>query len=378
MSGSNPVIDQAVSINRIEIRRLMLPLTAPLVTRHGQVTGRDIVVVRIDADEGVGWGECSALPEPTYTDEFASEAFAVLSQELAPRLVRRRLSVSDLHAKVSAFPGNPMAKASLEMALLDVVLTSKSMSLGDWLGVSNISSPAGATIGIVSEAEALEQVAAFRAEGYRRIKLKISSSAGLDVVRRVSEEFPELELQIDPNGGCRPDDIARLVNISEHLSAIEQPFDPKQIEASRQLVAQVDIPIIADEPIDSLEAAQELVRNKACSAIAVKPPRLGGLVRTIELRDACLKWGVPLSAGGMLECGLGRHSLAAVAAMDGFDVAGDLSPASRWIRVDPWPDIEFDTTGELGTIAVPTGNGVAPKPDLEVLGSVTTSTTMVT
>ncbi len=353
----------------------MLPLAAPLVSRHGQVSGRDIVVVRIDSDEGVGWGECSALPEPTYTDEFASEAFAVVSQELAPRLVRRTLSVNDLHAKMSAFPGNPMAKASLEMALLDVVLRARSTSLARWLGVTSATVPAGATIGILAEPEALAQVRAFREEGYRRIKLKVSSSAGLDLVQRVASEFDDVELQIDPNGGCRPDDIARLVRISKHLTAIEQPFDPDQVEAARQLVAQVDIPIIADEPIDSVAAAEDLIKNKACSAIAVKPPRLGGLLQTIRLRDACQRWDVPLSAGGILESGLGRHSLAAVAAMDGFNIAGDLCPASRWVRIDPWPDIELDGSG---SIIVPTGDGVAPPPDLAVLESVTTSTTMIT
>ncbi len=76
---------------------------------------------------------------------------------------------------------------------------------------------------------------------------------------------------------------------------------------------------------------------------------------------------VGASVGGMLECGLGRHALAAIGALDGFSITGDLSPASQWLSEDPWPDIEM-----VGPdIVVPTTPGVAPPPDQAVLERLT-------
>ena len=250
VNTSVPVLDQPVFIKRIEVRRLLLPLVEPLKSSHGLIADRDIVVVRIDTNEGPGWGECSALPEPTYTDEFAAGAFAVISEELAPRLVRRELSVADLCRKTSTFPGNPMAKASLEMALLDVVLTSRSVALAEWLQTSRDRLPAGATVGVSNPTQVTERIRALVDRGYRRVKIKTSSSIELDAVVVLTHAYPDVGFQVDPNGSCTPGDIGRLVELSNSLDAIEQPFDPNEVELARQLVAQVDIPIIADEPID--------------------------------------------------------------------------------------------------------------------------------
>ena len=69
----------------------------------------------------------------------------------------------------------------------------------------------------------------------------------------------------------------------------------------------------------------------------------------------------------MLESGLGRHALAAFAGQDAITVTGDLSPASRWLAVDPWPDLAMNE----GRIAVPTAAGIAPSPNLDLLDQVT-------
>ena len=65
----------------------------------------------------------------------------------------------------------------------------------------------------------------------------------------------------------------------------------------------------------------------------------------------------------MLETGLGRRALAAVAGLPGFTLTGDLSPAARWLAADPWQDLTMTD----GRITVPTTPGAAPEPDPYVL-----------
>jgi O-succinylbenzoate synthase len=64
----------------------------------------------------------------------------------------------------------------------------------------------------------------------------------------------------------------------------------------------------------------------------------------------------------MLETGIGRAALVALASLPGFTVTGDLSASSRYFD----DDVTEPFTLDRGHIAVPTGAGigVAPRPDI--------------
>ncbi|MBU3702452.1 MAG: o-succinylbenzoate synthase, partial [Acidimicrobiia bacterium] len=74
-------------VEAVEVRVLALPMVEPFVAAHGAVDHRTLVVVRLVGPDGEGWGECAALPDPTYTAEFVDGARAVIATELAPRLL---------------------------------------------------------------------------------------------------------------------------------------------------------------------------------------------------------------------------------------------------------------------------------------------------
>jgi O-succinylbenzoate synthase len=66
----------------------------------------------------------------------------------------------------------------------------------------------------------------------------------------------------------------------------------------------------------------------------------------------------------MLETGVGRAALVALAALPGFTVTGDLSASNRYFEEDLTEPFELDA----GRLAVPTGPGlgVVPRPDVLV------------
>src|SRR5665647_817546 len=70
----------------IELRIVSLPMVAPFTAAHGSVSTRTVVLVRILHPDGEGWGECAALPEPTYSDEYVDDAFLTLRDHLGPAL----------------------------------------------------------------------------------------------------------------------------------------------------------------------------------------------------------------------------------------------------------------------------------------------------
>ena len=368
----------AVAIEWAEVRLLALPLVEPFRAAHGTMTTRELTVVALHTDQGTGWGECSALPEPTYTQEFALDAFERLHRDVLPSLVGQPSPAGTPPAFMGA-ETMPMAAAALEMALLDAALKAGRRSLADHLGVNPTvrSVPAGAAVGLGSEAEVVTSVARQVAAGYRRVKLKIEPGHDLAVVTAVlaavdgvnqASGMRGVEVQVDGNGSFGAKHIGLLAELADTgVTAIEQPFAPADLDAAATLVAQSPVPIVADEAAPDLAAVQRLVAAGAASGVSIKPPRVGGLVAARAIHDHCRDQGLATTAGGMIECGLGRRSLAAVAALDGFTVTGDLSPAARWLTADPWPDV----TLHEGHIEVPRTPGVAPEPDPGLLDRLT-------
>jgi O-succinylbenzoate synthase len=250
------------------------------------------------------------------------------------------------------------------MALLDVELRSRHQSLASWLGATAFDVPAGVAVGLGPVPRVTERVAELAAEGFARAKLKIAPGNDARLVAAVQAAVGGIELQLDGNGSYREEHLDLLADLAASgIAALEQPFPAAETSLAARLVERSPVPVVADEAATSRPVVEELRRIGALSAVSIKPSRLGGIVAARDLHDTCAALQLPATAGGMIETGLGRHALAAVAALPGFTLTGDLSPARRWLAADPWPDLEM--VG--GRIVVPVGPGVAPSPDHELL-----------
>lgn len=365
-----------MAIRRVEVRLLRLALREPFAAAHGEVGGdRPLVVVRVDADEGSGWGECEALPEPGYTDEWAAGAFTAIATELAPRLPGLALDpvVAGLAlAGAGGRPGvGPMALAALEQAVLDAVLRAARRSLAEHLGATAADVRAGAVVGLAADVDVVvARVGALVAEGYGRVKVKIRPGWDVEPLRALRAAFPALELQADANGSYRVEDAPALAALDDlGLTCLEQPLPAPDLAGAARLRSVVGTPVAADESAWSAEAVSAVLAAAAADVVVVKPARLGGLAAAAAVHERCRQAGVALLAGGLLEAGLGRRALAAVAALPGFTVTGDCSPASRWLAGDPWP--EEALVG--GRLTLHDGPGIAPPPDPDLLDAATTA-----
>ena len=96
--------------------------------------------------------------------------------------------------------------------------------------------------------------------------------------------------------------------------------------------------------------------------MSIKCGLVGGLDAARATHDACVEKGAATRAGGMLETGVGRAALVALAALPGFTMTGDLSASSRYFEHDLTEPFELYD----GALAVPAGPGlgVTPLPDM--------------
>jgi O-succinylbenzoate synthase len=360
-----------VKLNAVELRRIKLSLVAPFETSFGVQTERDVLLVKAITSAGDGWGECVAGEEPNYSSEYVDAAQHVLIHHLLPELFDREISAVDVATVLRGVHGHRMAKAAIEMALLDAELRSRSESFGHFFGAVRAEVDCGVSVGIQpSVAELLRTVGGYLDQGYRRIKLKIKPGWDVEPVRAVREKFGNVPLQVDANTAYSLADAEHLAKLDPFdLLLIEQPFPEDQVLAHAQLAKKVRTPICLDESIESAQNAADAIELGACRIINVKPGRVGGYIEARKIHDVCAARGVPVWMGGMLETGIGRAGNVAMAAMPNFTLPGDTSASDRYFR----RDITEPFVLRDGRLGVPTGPGLGVSVDQDYLDSITDS-----
>ncbi len=370
----------------VELRCIRMPLKTPfttsfgteyykvalLVAVHGQAT--DAAGTSVDT---VGWGECVAMEEPLYSDEYLAGAVEVTRRFLLPPLFAApAVTAERVGRMVAHVVGHRMAKAAVEMAVLDAELRARRVSFAEHLGAVRDRVPSGVSVGIApSVPELLDTVGGYLDQGYVRIKLKIKPGWDLAPVRAVRERFgDEVPLQVDANAAYSLADAATLRRLDDFgLLLIEQPLAEDDLRQHAELAKLLRTPICLDESIVSAKSAADAIVLGACSIINIKPGRVGGYLEARRIHDLGVAHGVALWCGGMLETGLGRAANTALAALPGFTLVGDISGSDRFYD----QDITRPFVVENGAVAVPTGPGLGVEPLPDVLADVTTTTEWV-
>lgn len=369
-----------MQIESVSIMFLTLPLVAPFTTSFGTQTERKALVISVrgtapDASgEPVpvtGWGECVALAGPYYSAEYTEGCAAMIKDYLVPALFSAQESGCRITAETVAWQlrhivGHPIAKAAMEMAVLDAQLRARRQSLADYLGVVRESVPSGVSVGIMdSIPELLATVADYRDQGYVRIKLKIKPGWDLAPVRAVRELLGDAAaLQVDANAAYSLLDAPLLRRLDEfNLLLLEQPLAEDDLVQHAQLAQSMNTPICLDESIVSAKSAADAISLGAVDVINIKPARVGGYLEARKIHDLAQAHGKAVWCGGMLETGLGRAANAALAGMNGFTLPGDISASKRFYAEDITVPFEL----EDGQMRIPQGPGIGVEPIDEML-----------
>src|SRR5215472_16149817 len=295
-----------------------------------------------------------------------------MRRHLLPRLFEAGdVAAHDVAEILRPIQGHPMAKAALEMALLDAELRSAGVSLAEHLGAVRTEVDCGVSVGIHEDpAELVEVVGGYLSEGYRRIKLKIEPGHDVEAVRAVRERFPDILLQVDANTAYTVDDGPQLAKLDEFdLLLIEQPLAEDDVRGHAELARLLRTPICLDESITSARSAVDAIALEACRVVNIKAGRVGGYLEARRAHDVCAANEVPVWCGGMLETGLGRAANVALAALPNFTLPGDTSASGRYYAQDiTEPFVLHD-----GRLEVPRGPGIGVSPIPEILDELTTS-----
>ena len=346
-------------IERLELRRLRLPLVRFFETSFGRVSDRTFLLVTVEDSGAVGVGECVADATPYYSAETTATAWHIISEFLAPLVLGRAFDHPEqVFDAMKLVRGHHMAKAALEMAAWDLFARQQDVSLSRLLGGRRDAIDAGVSIGIQNSLDELvERVAIERAAGYRRVKIKIKPGWDLGAVEKVREAFDDVPLMVDANAAYTLGDAGHLAGLDRFdLLMIEQPLEYDDIRDHARLQRRVRTDICLDESIHSVRAAEDAIEQQACRIINIKPGRVGGHAESIRLHDLAAAHGIPVWHGGMLESGIGRAHNIHLSTLPNFSLPGDIAASKRYYHpdlIEPAIDIASD-----GTIEVPTAPGI--------------------
>ena len=232
---------------------LSIPFKEPFTTATGQVKARELLVLRVEEDGVVGFGE--AAPFEPYDGVSVASVARVLQERMTP-------------------VAYPQVHAADEMAFLDLEgrrtgtplaeLESDSLAVNWTL--------AGATPEAVAEA-----ATAGRAAGFDCFKLKVGLSDDEVRVAAVRDAIgPDALLRLDANAAWGPAEaVQRIQRLAGYaLEFVEQPC--LTLEDLAFVRRSVEVPIAADESVQSVEDVEAAAAADACDVVSIKLAPSGG------------------------------------------------------------------------------------------------------
>jgi O-succinylbenzoate synthase len=355
-----------MSIERIELYELTLPLIEPFIISGGTMTHRRSLVVILHDDQGRrGYGESPPFELPFYSEETLAGAGHLLQQVLIPRLMEAQPDSADAADPVlrQGVRGNRFARAALDTALWDLEAARQGTGLAGLLarhlGVEPAASiECGVALGIPAD-RSLKTLRRWIEEaldrGYRRVKIKVAPGwdAEPTVAARQTIAGSGLPLTVDANGAYEwPEHEPVLRRLDEcGLLYIEQPLAPDELVGHARLVGRLRTPVCVDETLHDARAARQIVELEGPRVWNIKVHRVGGLTEVTRIYRLAVEYGAALWAGTMPESGIGSQAALAAAALPGFQYPSDLEPSARWFGPDS-DVVELKMTAD-GRMAVP-------------------------
>lgn len=289
-----------IRIERIETFPVIYPIRGRFKFFEGPLgrpAGRPAVLVKITASDGtVGWGQ--SVPIPKWSYETVETVVTTIEKYLAPELLGRNpFDIDGLHQTMnqtiapSFSTGQPMCKAGLDLALLDLVgrLTGQSAA-APWKSPGKKRLTISWTLNPRTLDEVEPLIAEGKKAGYQNFNIKVAPDPkfDLELARMVKRLVPDGFLWADANGGY---DEATAMAVAPKLAeagvaVMEQPLPANRLGGYRRLKQQGALPIIMDEGIVSCVELEEFIELKLLDGVAMKPARCGGLTearRQIEL-----------------------------------------------------------------------------------------------
>jgi len=360
-----------MKIARILAYRVELPLHETSYKWSGgkSVTVFDSTIVRVETDEGlVGHGEVCPLG-PFYLPAYADGVRAGI-RELGPHLLGadpRQLGKLN-RLMDAALKGHPYVKTGIDVACWDILGQAAGLPVCDLLGGRY-----GADVHLYraisqDEPDAMAaRVAGYRAEGYRRFQLKVGGDPDVDIdrIHAVAAKLQKGDrLVADANTGWTQHEAMRVINGVRDVDVyIEQPC--LTYEECLSVRRHCRHPFVLDENIDSIDVLLRARADLAMDVVNLKISKLGGLTRTVQLRDLCVSMGIGMTLEDSWGGDITTAAIAHLAHSTPTELLFTTTDFNSYVTISTATGAPQRVNGRMAASRAP-GLGIAPR--MDVLG----------
>lgn len=327
-------------ITSVEVIPYALPFREPYVTATGTLTRREMVLLRLRADD-----DLSGLGEAVPLSLRGGTALDQIVDELRRLGGRETLDEASLNSEALAL--SAPARCAALTALLDLRGKRATVEAGEAGGSPppvrcNATLTAGDPAAVVSAAERWAD------DGFTTFKLKLGAGDDAAQVRAVREALgPRVRIRVDVNGTWDVETAKRTLAELEpyEVELVEQPV--ATLEESMEVSRATSIPIAGDESVESRADAERAAAMEACRMTGIKLSKVGGPEAAIEIAEV-----LPAYLSSALDGPVGIAAAAQVVATlgeaggdDGLDLAHGL--ATQRLFASTIASVECELRGDM-------------------------------
>lgn len=308
---------------KLVARALTLPPRRVFRIDRSAYGSADNVLLSLEADGGVGWGE--AAPRGYYgtSTEEVIRQLSDLSRNGLPPPPSGPQDLPHLWEEWRRLlPSSPSAWCALDLACWDWLAKKKGLSVHELVhGRPPEPVLSSFTLGISDLGELPEKLA--EVDGLPVLKLKVDRTGDLDLVRMTAAACPAARLRVDANASWTPSLLERsipdLARLNVHI--LEQPLPPDKDEPLAAFRGRCPFEFFADESTPDLDGLGDALARY--DGVNFKLTKVGGLTPVLRLAAAARAAGLKTMVGCMLESELLiAAGLVAAAGTDYADLDG--------------------------------------------------------
>lgn len=281
-------------------------------------TTTPVMLTEVRYGDLIGYGEASM---PPYLGESHETVGAFLSKvELGQ--FNDPFKLEDILDYVDALvPGNPAAKASVDIALHDLVGRMIGQPWYKIWGYDAEKTPnTSFTIGIDTPEVVKQKVK--EAEEYKVLKVKLGRETDKEMIETI-RSVTDKPICVDVNQGWKEKQFALdMIHWLKERGVVfvEQPMDKKDLESNAWLTENSPLPIIGDEAV---QGVGDVVKAKGIySGINIKLMKCGGMRNANKMINLADGLGLKVMVGCMTETSCA------------ISAAAHLTPKSQWADLD--------------------------------------------
>jgi L-alanine-DL-glutamate epimerase-like enolase superfamily enzyme len=308
-----------MKITDIKYERLKVKFKKPFVIALGVIEYGETILVKVTTDEGiVGYGEAS--PFTAVTGETLESVPIVLELFKSALVGVDPVEIEKIHKIMDrVIVGNTAAKASIDIAMYDIMGKKFGMPVYKLLGGYSNSFETDMTVGIGEPHVMAQDALDYVKDGFRIIKVKagISADADVEAIARIREAVgKDVHLRVDANQGWDVNTAIRVMAEYEKygVEAVEQPLLYWDLDGMAYVRSHTTIPLMADESLKSPQDAMKLAKKQAVDVFNIKLMKSCGLYPALRINAIGESAGIPCMLGCMIETKLGITAAASLVA----------------------------------------------------------------